>query len=116
MDRVLAALLDNAFRHSRAGTPVRAVAEVVGNDLVVRIEDRGAGFTAEQGAVLFEPFRHARDPEKDLAAGAGLSLFLARGLVGLAGGRIWADSAGPSLGATFAVELPLRRPMQSLPQ
>ena len=38
--------------------------------------------------------------------GLGLGLSIARGLVELHGGRMWAESDGPNQGATFKVVLP----------
>ena len=39
--------------------------------------------------------------------GLGLGLAIARGLVELHHGRIWAESAGPGQGATFKFVIPL---------
>ena len=38
--------------------------------------------------------------------GLGLGLSVARGIVQLHGGKIWAESAGENLGTTIVVQLP----------
>ena len=107
MDRVLSALLGNAFRFSGKGDPVEVTATTAGDRLVVQVRDGGLGFTPEQAQLLFQPMRHPHDPHKTAQAGAGLSLFVAKGIVEAHGGHLWAASAGPGRGATFALEIPL---------
>jgi signal transduction histidine kinase len=110
MDRVLGALIGNAFRFSGKGDPVEVTATTAGDRLVIQVRDGGMGFTPEQGAMLFQPFRHPHDPHANTQVGAGLSLFVARGIVQAHGGSMWAKSAGPGRGATFGLSLPLAMP------
>lgn len=107
MDRVLDSLLGNAFRFSGKGDPVEVTATTAGNRLVVQVRDGGMGFTPEQGELLFQPMRAAHDPHTTTQVGAGLSLFVARGIVEAHGGHMWASSPGPGRGATFGLEIPL---------
>jgi signal transduction histidine kinase len=113
MDRVLAALVDNAFRFSGKGDAVEVVARLDGAQLVVDVRDAGRGFTVEQREALFQPFRHAHDPKQETRAGAGLGLFVAQSLVRAHGGRIEAMSPGPGQGATFSIRVPLRAELKS---
>lgn len=107
MDRALAALLGNAFRFSGKGDPVEVTATTAGNRLVVQVRDGGLGFTPEQAQMLFQPMRQPHDPHNHTQVGAGLSLFVAKGIVEAHGGHVWASSAGPGRGATFGIEIPL---------
>lgn len=107
MDRVLSALLGNAFRFSGKGDPVEVTATTAGNRLVVQVRDGGMGFTPEQAQLLFQPMRAAHDPHTTTQVGAGLSLFVAKGIVEAHGGHMWASSPGPGHGATFGLEIPL---------
>jgi signal transduction histidine kinase len=107
MDRVLASLLDNAFRFSGKGDPIEVTATAAGNRLVVQVRDGGLGFTPEQAQLLFQPMRHPHDPHSHTQVGAGLSLFVAKGIVEAHGGHMWASSAGPGRGAVFGLEIPL---------
>ena len=107
MDRVLSALLGNAFRFSTKGTPVEVTATTAGDRLLVKVSDGGIGFTPEQAELLFQPMRPPHDPHSNTQVGAGLSLFVAKGIVEAHGGHMWASSPGPGKGSTFTLELPL---------
>jgi signal transduction histidine kinase len=107
MDRVLGALLANALRYSGKGDPVEVTATTAGDRLVVQVRDGGMGFTPEQAQLLFQPMRSAHDPHTTTQAGAGLSLYVAKGIVEAHGGHLWASSPGPGRGATFALDIPL---------
>jgi signal transduction histidine kinase len=107
MDRVLTALLGNAFRFSGKGDPVEVTVTTAGNRLVVQVRDGGMGFTPEQAELLFQPMRQPHDPHSHTQVGAGLSLFVAKGIVEAHGGHMWASSPGPGRGATFGLEIPL---------
>ena len=106
MKLVVVALLSNAFRHAPAPAEVRLAASIHDADLVLEVRDGGPGFTQEQGANLFQPFRHARDHSEDARAGAGLGLFLVRGLVEAHGGKVEAYSDGVGKGAVFRIRIP----------
>jgi signal transduction histidine kinase len=108
MSRVVSSLLDNAFRYSKPGSPVDIVATRAGDRFVVQVRDAGVGFTPEQASLLFKPMRHPHDPHTHAEAGAGLSLFVAKGIVEAHGGSLWASSLGPGRGATFGFSLPLQ--------
>jgi len=107
MDRVLNALLGNAFRFSGKGDPVEVTATTAGDRLVVQVRDGGMGFTPEQAAMLFQPMRQPHSPHEHAQVGAGLSLFVAKGIVEAHGGHVWAASPGPGRGATFGLDIPL---------
>lgn len=115
MDRVLASLVGNAFRFSKKGDPVEVTATMAGDRLLVKVSDGGIGFTPEQGQMLFQPMRAPHDPHDNTQVGAGLSLFVAKGIVEAHGGHMWASSPGPGKGATFALELPMLPAFGSVP-
>ena len=75
--------------------------------ILVAVEDSGNGLSKEQLGALFQDGVQF-DPNKLQAGqGSGLGLFLAQKIVTVHGGRIWADSKGQGMGATFFVSLPL---------
>lgn len=113
MDRVLSALLGNAFRFSKKGTPVEVTATAAGDRLLVKVSDGGIGFTPEQASLLFQPMRPPHDPHSNTQVGAGLSLFVAKGIVEAHGGHMWASSPGPDKGSTFTFELPMAQAVPS---
>lgn len=107
MDRVLHSLLHNAFRFTPKTGAVAVTARRAGDRLAVEVRDAGLGFTAEQAALLFQPMRAAHDPAHVMEVGAGLSLYVAKGIVEAHGGRTWASSPGPGQGATFGFSIPM---------
>jgi GAF domain-containing protein/DNA-binding NarL/FixJ family response regulator len=72
----------------------------------VIVEDSGIGIRAEDLETIFGPFYQVNGSENRAYGGAGLGLALVRKLVELHGGRVWAESAGPKMGARFIVRLP----------
>jgi two-component system, OmpR family, sensor kinase len=78
------------------------------DDQVVRFEvrDGGTGIPQEEREAVFERFRRLRSTDKP---GAGLGLYISRGLVEAHGGTIGVTDA-PEGGAAFTFTLP-RRPV-----
>ncbi len=100
LERALANVLDNAGRHG-AGEPVTVRARRTGQQVLLRVGDRGPGMAREELERVFEPFHSAGDH-----SGTGLGLAIARGFVEANGGRIRAESL-PGQGTTIVVALPL---------
>jgi two-component system, OmpR family, sensor histidine kinase KdpD len=87
LERALANVLENAARF--AGTePVSVRGLLVGQDVLLRIKDRGPGVRREDLERIFEPFYRTGENH----AGSGLGLAIARGFVEVNGGRIRAES------------------------
>lgn len=96
-------LLSNAVKFTRTGT-IRLNLEYGSGDLLLRVEDTGAGMTEEQIERIFEPFERLGNSETEEGFGLGLSITLA--LVELLKGRIDVKSRS-GVGTTFTVHLPL---------
>jgi signal transduction histidine kinase len=114
LKRVVQSLLDNAFKYTPAGGSVHLRAwssALSGGEPGVRlaVTDSGAGLAAgecDRVFHLFEQPEAAAPLSGGRQPGAGLGLALARRVVGLHGGRVWAESAGPGAGSSFHVEIP----------
>lgn len=96
-------LLSNAVKFTRTGY-IRLLLEYRSSELLLRVEDSGAGMTEEQTRCIFEPFKRLGNAETEDGFGLGLSITLA--LVELLNGRIDVQSH-PATGTTFTVYLPL---------
>jgi signal transduction histidine kinase len=103
--QVLANLIDNAVKYSRAGDEVEVTAAAENGALLVAVSDRGPGIAREHQKLIFEKFGRASVAGK-AKPGTGLGLFIARSIVEAHGGSLDVSSA-PDQGATFTLSLPL---------
>ncbi|WP_417780182.1 histidine kinase sensor domain-containing protein [Stutzerimonas xanthomarina] len=92
-------ILRNAIRYSPAHGIVCLVAERDGSHWRLRIDDEGPGVPADQLPVIFRPFARlsAARPGGD---GFGLGLAIARSMVVMQGGSIWAENGESGLRMT----------------
>ena len=102
--QVLGNLLSNAARHSPASSVIRVSAVRDGVHVAVSVADEGRGIPAESLPHLFRKFSRAQSEEQ--GGDTGLGLAICKGIVEAHGGRIWAESDGPGLGARFTFTLP----------
>lgn len=107
--QVLSNLVNNAIKFTDRGE-VRLTARALPRSEVLRFEvsDSGPGIEPRDRERLFEPFVQADSERTRKHGGTGLGLAICRELVGLMGGRIWAESAQGG-GACIVVEIPLPR-------
>jgi K+-sensing histidine kinase KdpD len=101
IEQVIMNLVDNAVRHSAPG--MRVDVDVRPGDTGgVRIEvaDRGPGVTAQEAALIFQPFRSGQ-----MAGSSGVGLAICRAIVTAHDGTI-AVHERPGGGAAFVVDLP----------
>ena len=106
IEKMLAALADNAVRFTRSGhVTLRARAD---DDLVLEVEDTGPGMTPDEVTRLFDAFTQGDESSTRTAEGLGLGLTAAHGLAVLMGGKIEVVST-PGVGSLFRVPLPLVR-------
>ncbi|MEX0268161.1 PAS domain-containing protein [Leptolyngbyaceae cyanobacterium UHCC 1019] len=73
----------------------------------IKISDTGKGIHPDFLPHVFDYFRQADSTTTRQFGGLGLGLAIARQIVELHGGSVWAESQGEGLGATFTVRLPL---------
>ena len=111
IDQVLSNLLENAARHTPAGTLVRLRAQVDAGRVLVSVEDFGPGLAPEEFERVFAKFHRGRNEGE--IAGLGLGLSICRAIVLLHGGRIWAEQL-PGGGTAFRFTLPLE-PVPEVP-
>jgi heavy metal sensor kinase len=105
--RVMDNLLDNATRHSPAGTAVRLTGVPAPGGWTIEVRDQGPGIPAAARDALFERFARAEDARARDGGGAGLGLALSRAIAESHGGSLQlADPNGR--GATFRLFLPKR--------
>jgi len=104
VEQAMANLVENAARHTPAGTVVRVSAQHHGNELIISVEDRGPGIAEGNLEQVFEKFH--RGSGEHVGTGVGLGLAICRAVVGLHGGRVWVERP-PTGGAAFRFTLPV---------
>lgn len=102
-------LVSNALKFSPPSTPVTLRASNRASRAHVEVIDRGAGFSAEEMALLFRKYGRVRSSRTAGIEGTGIGLYLTRLVVEAHGGQVTATSAGPGRGSTFSFGLPLLR-------
>jgi len=103
VEQVIRNLLSNAAKYSPRETAVEVRLEDAGDDVEVRVLDRGRGFQSSESDDLFELFYRSPATAAQ-ASGAGIGLFVCRRLINAMGGRIWARPR-PGGGAEFGFAL-----------
>lgn len=105
LDRMLTNLIDNALKFTTPGGQVGVAARREGDDLVIVVEDTGAGVRDEDLDRIFNRFYRA-DAARTSTEGTGLGLSIVR-TAALAHGGMVAVENRPDGGARFTVRLPV---------
>lgn len=100
LEQVVTNVLGNAQRHTPSGTRIALAATTVDDTIHVTIHDDGPGIPPDKLQTIFERYHRSGDQE-----GLGLGLSIARSIVELHGGQIWAEG-GLSSGTTFHIVFP----------
>lgn len=101
----LAHLLENAAHYSPAGSPILISADVGSSGLTLKIRDRGPGIHGADMPRLFDRFFRGSAGDKR-RSGSGMGLWIARSLLSVEGGRIWAENLS-SGGTEFTIAVPI---------
>jgi two-component system phosphate regulon sensor histidine kinase PhoR len=97
-------LVHNAIKFTRAGGTIAVRARRDGDQLVIEVNDTGAGIAQEELGRLFERFYKADKARR--SDGTGLGLAIAKHIVQAHGGAIWVESE-VGRGSTFFFTLPI---------
>ena len=99
-------LLENAVDNTRPGDHIWLSAERQNDDIVLRVEDDGAGISPAMLPHVFELFMRGDQASERSQTGLGAGLALVRSLVELQGGTVAACSEGRDQGSEFTLRLP----------
>ncbi|MHB8637943.1 MAG: DUF4118 domain-containing protein [Fimbriimonadaceae bacterium] len=103
VERVFVNLFENVAAHTPADSPVEIRADALTDTVRIGVADRGPGIPKGAEARVFERFFGRSGKE---AGGFGLGLTIARAVMRLHDGRIWAKNRDDGPGAVFFVEFP----------
>ncbi len=104
LEQVLVNLLHNAIKFSPAGGTIHVRAEETNGVIALSVEDNGVGIPEDDLDRIFERFYKA-DKSRS-STGTGMGLAIARHVIDLHCGRIWAEST-EGRGSRFTFTLPL---------
>ncbi len=114
---VIVNLLINAIKNTPRNGKISIESMNNENFIVISVLDNGIGITKEEKSKLFTQFGKIERYGKGLdlgIEGSGLGLYIAKEIVELHGGEIWADSDGRNKGSTFSFSLPIKKESQDL--
>jgi len=105
--QVVINLLTNAAKYTPDGGTIELDLSCADGMAEIRVRDNGIGLPASALATVFNMFSQLEPALERSKGGLGIGLALVRGIVELHDGSVHADSAGPGLGSTFTIRLPL---------
>jgi signal transduction histidine kinase len=100
-------LLYNAIKFTDAGGECDIILDKVRGYARITVKDTGRGIPLTDLPTIFEKLSKASGPPSSHGGGLGLGLSLAKTIVDLHGGNIYADSGGEGQGSSFTFVLPL---------
>ena len=102
--QVLVNIFENAVKYSPIDSTIEASAELLDENIRIKIADRGAGIPSEDLTRIFNKFYRVQRPEN--VSGTGLGLSISKGIIEVHHGNIYA-SARECGGTIITIELPL---------
>lgn len=113
MEVIIGNLLNNAVKFTPKGGQIEVKVQRQGREAWFRIKDSGIGIPEDQLERIFKRFYQVESPLRRQHEGMGLGLSIAKELVELHGGRIWAESSNEH-GSEFIIALRLDIPATGL--
>lgn len=113
MEVIIGNLLNNAVKFSPKDGRIEVKVQRQGREAWFRIKDNGVGIPEDQLERIFKRFYQVESPLRRQHEGMGLGLSIAKELVELHGGRIWAESSNRE-GSEFVIALRLELPPTGL--
>jgi two-component system CheB/CheR fusion protein len=107
VEQIVWNLVSNALKFTPPGGRIELHLLADGDECRLDVKDTGQGIPAEFIDSVFEMFRQADRSTTRQHGGMGIGLALVKHLAEEQGGRVAVASAGPGLGATFSVWLPM---------
>ncbi|MDR0991842.1 MAG: response regulator [Ruminococcus sp.] len=110
VSQVILNLMSNAVKFTPECGIVTVSGDVINNSnqqfLSIQVRDTGIGIEEQNMPLLFNAFEQADGGITRRFGGTGLGLSISKNLVGLMGGKIWAESE-PGEGSVFTVQIPI---------
>lgn len=98
-------LIGNAIKYSFLNTEIKVSLKKVAQNIQIHIKDQGQGLNETDLQKLFGRFTRLSAKPTGGEHSSGLGLYITKKIVELHHGKIWAESEGERMGATFVIEL-----------
>ena len=105
MRQILVNLFDNTVKFSPMGSTIRITVRDLDDEVQINMQDTGVGIGSDDISNTFNRFVQSNEYAGPGSPGTGLGLYIAKQLIGIQGGRIWAESTH-SQGCIFCFTLP----------
>jgi len=105
ISEVLSNLLSNAINYTSPGGKIKVSVERKGDEIITHVADTGQGIPKEALPHLFTKFFRVSGRLEQGSKGTGLGLYIAKSIITMHHGRIWADSI-LGKGSIFSFALP----------
>jgi len=110
LHRVIVNLIDNAIRHTPAGSTITVTTRLDADIAELRVEDDGPGIPVELRPTIFDRFvRNTGPADRARGKGSGLGLAIVKAIARSHGGSA-AVGDSPRGGACFMVRIPAAKP------
>jgi nitrogen-specific signal transduction histidine kinase len=114
LQQIIWNLVSNGIKFTPPGGLVEICLGSEADHAQIQIKDTGIGINQQFLPYVFDYFRQQDGTNTRKFGGLGLGLAIVRHLTELHGGTVTADSLGENLGATFTVQLPLIKSVETL--
>ncbi|MBF0495428.1 MAG: HAMP domain-containing histidine kinase [Deltaproteobacteria bacterium] len=111
LSRAISHVISNAINFTFDQGKITIEVSLNEGQLVIGVADTGIGLAPEHRERIFDPFYQVRSGICGKSPGLGLGLTLARRIVELHGGKLWAESEGEGKGSRVYMLLPLIMPV-----
>ncbi len=99
-------IVSNAIKYSPRDATIHVELSSTATQVLLKVKDEGQGLSTGDLSKLFGQFQKLSSVPTAGESSTGLGLHIAKHIIDLHKGRIWAESEGKGKGTTFSVELP----------
>lgn len=103
---IVSNLVNNALRYTDGGGFVEIAARRDGDSILVQVRDSGRGIEPIHLSKIFDKFVQVKQSRDNTPGSVGLGLAIAKEIVEMYGGKIWAESE-VNKGSVFSFRLPV---------